>query len=264
MNITLPKDLQNTTAVYSHVLDLFDSMVADRAVTLSKTEESVTLFGKERKFVFNMDFSVERRASFPVHPEDGFSGSLPVSCSMLMEEYVANYGDIIQQAIDFVDPDGAGKVPTSDHDITEDDVHNYKIDWNKWHDTVKESLDAFEFDNAAETCKKLGLTWFQECDEDDLEVKAGYLREDIEQIVERLIALHELNWDGKTLGEDGYKIFDKCHAYRDTDGELYAGLKLRQTSSENFFEPRFEIRLVKCEKDIPWFNINLIAVGQFF
>ena len=264
MNITLPKDLRNTTAVYSHVLDLFNALVADRDVSLSHTEETLTLYGKERQFVFNIDYSVGCHATFPVHPEDGFRGDLPVICSMLMEEYVDTFGEIIQQAIDYVDPDGVGKVPPSEHSITEDDVHNYKIDWNKWHDTVKESLDAFEFDNAADACKKLGLTWFPECDEDDLEVKAGYLRQDIEQIVERLIALHELKWDGKTLGDDGYKIFDKCHAYRDTDGELYAGLKLRQTLSDNFFEPRFEIRLVTCEKDIPWFNINLIAVGQFF
>ena len=264
MNIKLPKELQNTTAVYSHVLDLFNSLIADRDVTMSHTEDSLTLYGNERQFVFNIDYSFGCSATFPVHPEDGSRGVLPVIGSMLMEEYVDTFGEIIQQAIDYVDPDGVGKVPQSEPNITEADVHNYKIDWNKWHDTVKDSLDAFEFDNAADSCKKLGLTLFPEADEDDLTVKAGFLRQDIETIIERLIALHELKWDGKTISDDGYKIFEKCHAYRDTDGELYAGLKLRQTVSDNFFEPRFEIRLVTCEKDIPWFNINLIAVGQFF
>ena len=170
MNIKLPKELQNTTAVYSHVLDLFNSLIADRDVTMSHTEDSLTLYGKERQFVFNIDYSFGCSATFPVHPEDGSRGGLPVIGSMLMEEYVDTFGEIIQQAIDYVDPDGVGKVPQSETNITEDDVHNYKIDWNKWHDTVKDSLDAFEFDNAADSCKKLGLTLFPEADEDDLTV----------------------------------------------------------------------------------------------
>lgn len=266
MNIKLPQELQNTTAVYSDVMELFEHLIKGRNITMTHTVEELVLTGSERSFTFDLYYSGGECATFPVDPCK-YRGKLSVKPSMLMEEYVDKFGDIIQQAIDYVDPESALLFKSEPHyesNITEDDVHNYKIDWNKWHDTVKESLDAFEFDNAADACKMLGLTWFQDCDEDDLEVKAGYLREDIEQIVERLIALHELKWDGKTFGEDGYKIFEKCHAYRDTDGELYAGLKLRQTMSENLFEPRFEIRLVKCEKEMPWFNINLIAVGQFF
>lgn len=262
MNIRLPTELRNKTAGYSHILDLFEHLIKGRNITMTHTEGSLTLTGSERSFAFYMYYGGPH-ATFPIDPCK-YRGKLSVMPDVLMEEYVDTFGEIIQQAIDYVDPDGVGKVPPSEHSITEDDVHNYKIDWNKWHDTVKDSLDAFEFDNAADSCKKLGLTLFPEADEDDLTVKAGFLRQDIEQIIERLIALHELKWDGKTLGDDGYKIFEHCHAYRDTDGELYAGLKLRQTLSDNFFEPRFEIRLVTCEKDIPWFNINLIAVGQFF
>ena len=266
MTIKLPKELQNTTAVYSHVLELFEHLIKGRNITMTHTEDLLTLTGSERSFTFDVDYNGAGKATFPVDPCE-YRGTVPVMTSMLMEEYVDWFGSIIQQAVDYVDPESALLFKSEQHDdsnITEDDVHNYKIDWNKWHDTVKESLDAFEFDNAADTCKKLGLTLFPECDEDDVTVKAGFLRQDIEQIVERLIALHELQWDGHTISDDGYKIFEKCHAYRDTDGELYAGLKLRQTLSDNYFEPRIEIRVVKCEKDIPWFNINLIAVGQFF
>ena len=266
MTIKLPKKLQNTTAVYSHVLELFEHLINGRNITMTHTEDLLTLTGSERSFTFDMDYSSTGSATFPVDPCK-YRGKLPVIPSMLMEEYVDCFGSIIQQAVDYVDPESAllfKSEQREESNLTEEDVHNYKIDWNQWHDTVKESLDAFEFDNAADTCKQLGLTLLQECDEDDLEVKAGVLRQDIETIVERLIALYELNWDGKTIGDDGYKIFDKCHAYRDTDGQLYAGLKFQQTNSDNFFDPRVEVRVVECENGIPWFNINLIAVGQFF
>lgn len=265
MNIRLPTELRNKTAVYSHVLELFEYLIKGRNITMTHTVESLTLTGSERSFTFDL-YNGGPHATFPIDPCK-YRGKLSVMPGMPMTEYVGWCGEIIQKAVDYVDPESALLFKSEHHEesnITEDDVNKYTIDWNKWHDTVKESLDAFEFDNAADTCKKLGLTLFPETDEDDFSVKAGFLRQDIESIIERLIALHELDWDGKTICEDGYKIFEKCHAYRDTDGELYAGLKLRQTLSDNLFDPRIEIRLVKCETDIPWFNINLIAVGQFF
>ena len=265
MNIRLPTELRNTTAVYSHILDLFEHLIKGRNITMTHTVESLTLTGSERSFTFDM-YNGGPHATFPIDPCK-YRGKLSVMPGMPMTEYVGWCGEIIQKAVDYVDPESALLFKSEHHEdsnITEEDVHNYNIDWNKWHDIVKDSLDAFEFDNAAESCKKLGLTWFQECDEDDIEVKAGCLRQDIEQIVERLIALYELKWDGKTLDDDGYKIFDKCHAYRDTDGQLYAVLKFKQTDSDTLFDPRVEVRVVECENDIPWFNINLIAVGQFF
>ena len=152
--------------------------------------------------------------------------------------------------------------------LTRDDVHNYKIDWNKWHDTVADSLNAFSFDDAAVDCLTLGLTNCEEdADEPDYPVRAGSLRRDVEQIVETLIKLLELNWDGQKVDDDdesGYKIFTKCHAYKNTDGQLYAVMKFKSTT-DRLAEPCIDIRLVADhETGIPWFEISLVTVGQFF
>ncbi len=269
MNIKLPKELRNTTAVYGHVMELFEHLIKGRNITMTHTVSALTLTGSKRSFTFDLYYNGDECATFPVDPCK-YRSKLSVMPIMLMTEYVGWCGEIIQKAVDYVDPESALLFKSHQHEesiITKDDVHNYKIDWNKWHETVSESLHAFSFDDAADDCRTLGLTWFPDDDgEPDYEVKAGNLQRDVEQIVDTLIKLYELHWDGKKVDADesGYRIFTKCNAYVNTDGQMYALLKLK-SSNERLADPCIEVRLVSdIEHGIPWFEINLVTVGQFF
>jgi hypothetical protein len=153
--------------------------------------------------------------------------------------------------------------------ITRNDVYDFKIDWNKWHDTVTESLHAFSFDDAAEMCKLMGVREYSDEDDDEYyDVRAGELRSNVERIIEVLIALYELKWDGISVepGENGYKIFTKCAAFRSTSDQLYADQELyRDDEHLSLGNPCIEVCVVDDkEHGIPWFEIKLVAVGQFF
>ena len=133
------------------------------------------------------------------------------------------------------------------------------IDWNIWHNAVKDSVRAFDVETTAAVCKKLGITYFS----DDESVYASDLRNWIEDICEKLI---EWEANGKGIVED------HVNAYKEDDtGIKVAELHLRNSDvdDELMVDPNIIIKLRESLDDStgkkePYFEIYFEIVGQFW
>ena len=134
------------------------------------------------------------------------------------------------------------------------------IDWNIWHNAVKDSVRAFDVETTAAVCKKLGITYFSE----DESVYASDLRNWIEDICEKLI-----KWE--VNGIDGI-VEDHVNAYKEDDtGIKVAELHLRNSDvdDELMVDPNIVIKLRETinpdtKKKEPYFEIYFEIVGQFW
>jgi hypothetical protein len=252
-------DLRKQPAVAINIFQLMKELISGRA-NVFYDELYIKFDGPLHTII--CDFSYDGNDDFKYPTSSGSRCAIPVLANLTIEDYYYQFKDNIDNLVNHVIAR-----TVNESQFTRNDVANYTIDWNKWHETVSDSLHAFSFDDAADDCRTLGLTWFPDDDgEPDYEVKAGDLQRDVEQIIDTLIKLYELHWDGKNVDADesGYRIFTKCTAYVNTDGQMYALLKLK-SSNDRLADPCIEVRLVSdSEHGIPWFEINLVTVGQFF
>ena len=150
-------------------------------------------------------------------------------------------------------------------------VNAVEIDWNKWHKIVKEGLDAAQFDEMASMCGKLDI-----CDKDGgelNEVKAGTIRSTVELVIETIIRLYELKWDGSEgTRHECYELYGgDCRIYREYDTNqafAYYGridLEYRYGDGSSFLShPYIEVSLEEAKDGEIWFEIRLILVGQVF
>ena len=133
------------------------------------------------------------------------------------------------------------------------------IDWNIWHDAVKDSVRAFDVESTAAVCKKLGITYFSE----DESVYASDLRNWIEDICEKLI-----EWEVNNKGV----VEEHVNAYKEDDtGIKVAELHLRNSDvdDELMVDPNIVIKLRETtnpdtKKKEPYFEIYFEIVGQFW
>ncbi len=134
------------------------------------------------------------------------------------------------------------------------------IDWNIWHNIIKDSVRAFDVETTAAVCKKLGITYFS----DDELVYASDLRNWIEDICEKLI-----EWEVNDKGV----VEDHVNAYKEDDtGIKVAELHLHNNNvdDELMVDPNIVIKLrglSKTGSKIPqeiYFEIYFEIVGQFW
>lgn len=154
-------------------------------------------------------------------------------------------------------------------------VNAVNIDWNKWHKIVKESLDATQFDEIATVCGKLGI-----CEPDDgglRDVKSGEIRSTVEHVIETIIRLYELKWNGKEgTRRECYELYGSdCCVYREYDTKqavaYYGRIELayratfREEDCATFLShPYIEVAIEEAKDGEIWFEIRLILVGQVF
>ena len=133
------------------------------------------------------------------------------------------------------------------------------IDWNIWHNIIKDSVRAFDIETAAAVCKKLGITYFSE----DEFVYASDLRNWIEDICEKLII-----WEVNDKGV----VEERVNAYKEDDtGIKVAELHLKHNSVDDdlLIDPNIIIKLRETtnpatKKKEPYFEIYFEIVGQFW
>lgn len=133
------------------------------------------------------------------------------------------------------------------------------IDWNIWHNIIKDSVRAFDVETTVAVCKKLGITYFS----DDESVYASDLRNWIEDICEKLI-----EWEVNDKGV----VEDHVNAYKEDDtGIKVAELHLRNSDvdDELIVDPNIVIKLRETtnpdtKKKESYFEIYFEIVGQFW
>lgn len=152
-----------------------------------------------------------------------------------------------------------------------------KIDWNKWYPIVQEALTATQFDEIAIVCDRLAI-----CEKDEADnltiVKAGSIIAAVERVIECIIRLYELKWDGKegtryeryeTYGNvrilREYDTKQEYSYYGEIDLEYREPLDYRANDNSNILSsPRIEVALKETEKNELWFEIDFNVVGQVF
>lgn len=130
------------------------------------------------------------------------------------------------------------------------------IDWNKWHNILIESVEAFELDSAVDLARRLKLQW-SGTDEDP--VSAGSLLEVIYKVCTDLIEKYESNWqydetehlENNTYYDDAGILTEEVNMYLLED-------------NPEIISPKLIIKLRKDEQDKYWFEIYIEAVGQMF
>lgn len=158
--------------------------------------------------------------------------------------------------------------------LTRDDVMNYKIDWNEWHDIVHESLVAFDFDAVAFVTERIGFVNSGYDETDKSPVRGAELAQEVEHVCSVLIALYELGYEMDADNPE-YVIYDDyCKAFKSvmsTEGIYHAVLKFSNNnnpddSSVPIFinEPCIEVKLALDDQNKPWFEINFNVVMQRF
>ena len=130
-----------------------------------------------------------------------------------------------------------------------------KIDWGKWHETMMDSIRAFDFDEAIRVATSLGYRVNE--DDTDIEVTAGYLLDFITHACDWLILRYEEKWDGESEVErDAYTK----QAYLDETGVYLVALEL----SSSYPAPTLEVSLVPLKGNDAYFRIQVVSVGQMF
>ena len=130
------------------------------------------------------------------------------------------------------------------------------IDWNKWHNILIESVEAFELDSAVDLARRLKLQW-SGTDEDP--VSAGSLLEVIYKACTDLIEKYESNWqydetehlENNTYYDDAGILTEEVNMYLLED-------------NPEIISPKLIVKLRKDEQDKYWFEIYIEAVGQMF
>lgn len=152
-----------------------------------------------------------------------------------------------------------------------------KIDWNKWYPIVQEAMLATQFDEIAIVCDRLAI-----CEKDEVDnltiVKAGSIRAAVERVIECIIRLYELKWDGKEgTRYERYDMDGDIHVFREYDTKqeysYYGRIELeyrepldyRASDNSNILSsPHIEVALKETAKNELWFDINFNIVGQVF
>lgn len=138
-------------------------------------------------------------------------------------------------------------------------LKSVKVDWNKWHQLVKDSIDAFDIDTAVDYCDKLGI---QFKDGELIPVRAGTIRSCLESLAETLIKLHDIKWS-ENAEYATYTLYESCYVIKDDCG-LHGNLNLVAYGVETISDPMIEIYLRLCDNNDPWFDINFNLVSQVF
>lgn len=241
--------LEARPATISNIVEMLGKMT--NSVTFTYGDEELVISGPSRTMRFKLDYGSDQ--IYYMYNES-LHGVLPVG-GCTVKEYFDKYSDILHRILKYVEDTG----------LTKDDVFNYRVDWNKWHDIVDDALSAFSFDDAAEVCNKLGLVE-EEAETDPYKVRPGELCRTVSSIMTTLIKLYEMAWDGSPVGESnyGYKIYENCSAMIDERGTLCASLNFKQTDTEYIFTPQIVISLYKDTDGVMCFRIDLVPVGQFY
>ena len=130
------------------------------------------------------------------------------------------------------------------------------IDWNKWHDILVESIEAFELDSAVDLAHRLKLQW-SGTDEDP--VSASSLLEVINKVCTDLIEKFESNWEyDETEHLENNTYYDEAGILTEE-----VNMYLSEDNPEIII-PKLMVKLRKDNQDKFWFEIYIEAVGQMF
>lgn len=130
------------------------------------------------------------------------------------------------------------------------------IDWNKWHDILIESVEAFELDSAVDLAHRLKLQW-SGTDEDP--VSASSLLEVIYKVCKDLIDKFENNWQyDETEHLENNTYYDEAGILTEE-----VNMYLLDDNPEVIL-PKLIVKLRKDEQNKFWFEIYIEAVGQMF
>lgn len=145
-----------------------------------------------------------------------------------------------------------------------------KIDWNKWHETLADSMRAFDFDAAAAIAERLGLHAVDpEIEETNVSpIRGAELANDVYRMCETLIEMHSKKWKPSEKEPNVVIYHDYCSAYV-SNGEYTATLKMKPYGTEPVFpsticDPVIDVILHDDADYGPWFDINFNVVQQVF
>lgn len=156
-------------------------------------------------------------------------------------------------------------------------VDSVKIDWNKWYPIVQEAMTATQFDEIAIVCDRLAICEKDEADNMTI-AKAGSIRSAVERVIECIIRLYELKWDGKEgTRYERYEMYGNIHVLREYDTKqersYYGKIDLdyrdpldyrAEDNATILSSPYIEVALKETAKNELWFEINFVLVGQVF
>ena len=131
----------------------------------------------------------------------------------------------------------------------------YKIDWNKWHDILDESISAFDLDSGAWLAEKFKLHWNNDGDDP---VSAQSLLAVIKEVCTDLIEKYETGWK---FSADQHL---KNNTYYDA-GMLCEEVNMFiHIDNPEIALPKLIVKLRKDESDKFYFEILIESVGQMF
>jgi hypothetical protein len=141
------------------------------------------------------------------------------------------------------------------------------IDWNIWHDKVKDAKAAFQIDDMLAVCNKLNIAF----GEDD-PISFGGISDMLDTSMEWIIEHYCNKWDGSYNEEDVVKFY-KTNCYLDESGFITVECHLKKIGDENtnleFLDPYIKIVLLPADnKDLKisnlYFKIEFIIASQIW
>lgn len=162
----------------------------------------------------------------------------------------------------------------ADRVLSREDVLNYKIDWNDWHDIVHDALVAFDFDAVAFAAARIGFVNSGYDETDKTPVRGAELAQEVEHVCSVLIAMYELGYEMDANTPEFMIYDDYCKAFKSvmsTEGIYHAVLKFSNNNDPDdrsvpifINDPCIEVKLALDNQNKPWFEINFNVVMQSF
>ena len=137
---------------------------------------------------------------------------------------------------------------------------NGNIDWNIWHNKVKDAIAAFNIDDVMIIAGKLNL----EFGEDD-PISYGSILEVLNDMMEWMIVHYESNWDGNIETVDKIKHLE-LNYYRDEGNFIVTEQHFRTKECCDLFDTFIRVTLCPTSYTDPelYFKIEFICVGQMW
>ena len=139
-------------------------------------------------------------------------------------------------------------------------MKNKNIDWNIWHNKVKDAITAFSIDDFVIIAEKLNL----EFGEDD-PISYGAILGILNDMMEWMIAHYESGWDGNIETVDKIKYLE-LNYYRDEGNFIVTEQRFRSKENCDFFDTC--IRVTLCPTSYTdselYFKIEFICAGQMW
>ena len=149
----------------------------------------------------------------------------------------------------------------------DEDKESKSIDWNIWHNKVKDAKTAFQIDDMILICEKLNIAF----GEDD-PISYGGISDLLDTAMEWLIVHYNNKWDGEVKDSDKIRCYG-FNYYRDEGGFFTIENHFKTTGNTgtdlDYIDPYIRISLVPTSfgmmdvKDL-YFKIEFIVASQMW